>query len=129
MRLALSREKPKSIMRRTATGTTKVVTAAVRSASSAASARQRPLRLLDRSPHRTRGVSLGDVHLKLPFATSAERGQSGATMPRRAAGINRRRRQARRLGCDLFPPAAWAIEPRLFLDFEPRAQRPQDDDA
>src|SRR5262249_40348259 len=35
---------------------------------------------------------------------------------------------ARRLGCDLFPPAAWAIEPRLFLDFEPRAQRAQDDD-
>jgi hypothetical protein len=41
MRLALSREKPKSIMRRTATGTTNVVTAAVRRAMSAAIARQR----------------------------------------------------------------------------------------
>ena len=37
-------------------------------------ARGRALRMLDRN--RARGVSLGDVHLKLPFATSAERGRS-----------------------------------------------------
>src|SRR5262249_16088010 len=80
-------------------------------------ARGRALRLLDRNPDRARGVSLGDVHLKLPFATSAERGRSGRDNPPPSAGVAiAPPPQAPRSGCDLFPRAAWAIEPPLFLE-------------
>src|SRR5215831_15333516 len=91
MRFALSRENPKSIMRRTAIGTSSVVTAATNSAMSAAIARdigqkrqQRlepaallvlggghggALRLANRRSDGARSVSLDDVHFNGPFGT------------------------------------------------------------
>src|SRR5256885_1362851 len=78
MRLMLSREKPKSIMRRTATGTTKVVTAAVRRARSAASARPRWRMKLDLHPdyHPIKVVMTAGTE----FTTRSTWGKEGDTM-------------------------------------------------
>ena len=51
--------------------------------------RGRLVRLLGRRPGRRRGLSLDDVHLIRPLQLRPKPDQSGATLPRRAAGGNR----------------------------------------